>query len=219
MAEVQKYSQRALPSIFGRGDIIKEHFSNWYNSSMFSPFVSTLSAIPHSRTLHSISKLSWECSKTLSSIISSDGKLKPSSNSLVPSPIEEEGKGSEQGILCNKEERRGSENAWWDEKDPLSDFSRPIEDTKPAELDKDVLTWAQYLTGRMEGTQGSWDQGHREERHQIHQTWEGKENKEACVKHLSGTMMNLTLSKLKGLSISNPKKSTPTLTTSPSQNL
>ena len=60
-----------------------------------------------------------------------------------------------------------------------------------AKQDDNVSTWAQYLPGRMDG---SWDQSHREERYQIHQTWEGKENREACVKHLSGTKMDLTLS-------------------------
>ena len=56
------------------------------------------------------------------------------------------------------------------------------------------------------------NKGHREERHRIHQTWEGKENREAWVKHWSGTKMDLTFSKSRELSISNSKKSTPTLT-------
>ena len=45
-----------------------------------------------------------------------------------------------------------------------------------AEQDDEVWTCAQYSMERMDG---SWYQGHRVEKHQIHQTWEGKENREA----------------------------------------
>ena len=66
---------------------------------------------------------------------SSDGKLKPSSDNLVTSPTEDEGKGSGQGI-----KRKGErENAMQDEKDPLND-SRPREDMMTAEQDNDALT-------------------------------------------------------------------------------
>ena len=104
------------------------------------------------RTHHSISELSLESSKSLSSTRSSDGRLKPSSDNLVPSPIGEHGKGTEQGIIWIAEESREIKNAWWD---PWNDSSKPRDDTMTAEQDNEILTWVQYLIGRMEG---SWDQ-------------------------------------------------------------
>ena len=53
---------------------------------------------------------------THSSSRSSDGKLRPSSDNLVASPIEDVGKGSEEGNSCREEERRERKNAWKDRK-------------------------------------------------------------------------------------------------------
>lgn len=66
---------------------------------------------------------------------------------MSPSLLKDEWASTGWGILFIDKWRRENRNAWWEEKDPLYDSSRPREETMLAEHDSDVLTWAQYSIG------------------------------------------------------------------------